>query len=142
MERKPKQPSLQFCQNQRENKIKKSKLAHWLNYNKAAIPLSPPSVQYYQISIILDSGKHHINTIFVYLFMQELFFDKIHLFKFLFMSEKPRLHQLNITSSRSSTLQASLTAWIFSFVRGNTIKEGKIPYVENKYKTWPNYQAH
>ena len=135
MERKPKQPSLQFCQNQRENKIKKSKLAHWLNYNKAAIPLSPPSVQYYQISIILDFT-------FVYLFMQELFFDKIHLFKFLFMSEKPRLHQLNITSSRSSTLQASLTAWIFSFVRGNTIKEGKIPYVKNKYKTWPNYQAH
>ena len=30
--------SLQLCQNQRENKIKKSKLAYWLNYNKAAIP--------------------------------------------------------------------------------------------------------
>ena len=31
-------PSLQLRQNQRENKIKKSKLAYWLNYNKAAIP--------------------------------------------------------------------------------------------------------
>ena len=49
----------------------------------------------------------------------------MHFFKFLCMSDKPRLHQLNIiTSSRSSTWQASLTAWIFSFV-GNTIKEGE-----------------
>ena len=30
--------SLQLHQNQRENKIKKPKLAYWLNYNKAAIP--------------------------------------------------------------------------------------------------------
>ena len=30
--------SLQLHQNQRENKIKKLKLAYWLNYNKAAIP--------------------------------------------------------------------------------------------------------
>ena len=73
--------------------------------------------------------------------MQELFVDKIHFFKFLCMSDKPRLHQLNIiTSSRSSTVQASLTAWIFSFVRENTITEGEIPYVENKYKTSPIYQ--
>ena len=28
----------QLWKNQRENKIKKSKLAYWLNYNKAAIP--------------------------------------------------------------------------------------------------------
>ena len=84
----------------------------------------------------------HINAIFVYLFMQELFVDKIHFFKFLSMSDKPRLHQLKIiTSSRSSTVQASLTAWMFSFVRGNTIKEGEIPYVENKYKASPTYQA-
>ena len=75
--------------------------------------------------------------------MQELFVYKIHFFKFLFMSEKPWLHQLNIiTSSRSSTVQTSLTAWIFSFVQGNTIKEGEIPYVENKYETSPSYQAH
>ena len=36
LQRKPKS-SLQLCQNQRENKIKKSKLAYWLNYNKAVI---------------------------------------------------------------------------------------------------------
>ena len=30
--------SLQFRQNQRENKIKKSKLAYWINYDKTAIP--------------------------------------------------------------------------------------------------------
>ena len=30
--------SLQLPQNQRENKIEKSKLAYWLNYNKAVIP--------------------------------------------------------------------------------------------------------
>ena len=35
--------------------------------------------------------------------MQELFVDKIHFFKLLCMSDKPRLHRLNIiTSSRSS----------------------------------------
>ena len=74
--------------------------------------------------------------------MQELFVDKIHFFKFLSMSDKPRLHQLKIiTSSRSSTVQASLTAWMFSSVWGNTIKEGEKPYVENKYKTSPTYQA-
>ena len=69
----------------------------------------------------------HINAIFIYRFMQELFVDKIHFFMFLCMSDKPRLHQLNIiTSSRSSTVQVCLTAWIFSFVQGNTIKEGEI----------------
>ena len=74
--------------------------------------------------------------------MQELFVDKIHSFKFLSLSDKPRLHQLKIiTSSRSSTVQASLTAWMFSSVQGNTIKEGEIPYVKNKYKTSPTYQA-
>ena len=91
----------------------------------------------------ISSVAHHnppINAIFVFLFMQELFIDKIHFFKFLCMSGKSQLHQLNvITSSRSSTVQAFLTAWIFSFVRGNTIKEGEIPYVENKYKTLPTY---
>ena len=59
------------------------------------------------------------------------------------MSDKPRLHQLNIiTSSHGSTLQASLTPWIFSFERGYTIKEGEIPYVENKCKTSTTYQGH
>ena len=47
--------------------------------------------------------------------MQELFVDKLHFFKFLSMSEKPRLHQLNIiTSSRRSTVQASLP-WLLEF---------------------------
>ena len=74
--------------------------------------------------------------------MQELFVDKIHFFKFLSMSGKPRRHQLNITSSRS-TVQASLTVWMFSSIptrkgkyrilRANTkphqlIKHAKISY--------------
>ena len=58
--------------------------------------------------------------------MQELFVVKIRFFKFLFIRDKPRLHQLKIiTSSRISTAQASLTAWMFSTVRENTIKEGE-----------------
>ena len=49
--------------------------------------------------------------------MQELFADKFHFFKFLSMSNKPRLHQLKvIISSHSSTIQASLTVWMFSSV--------------------------
>ena len=39
LEKKPTQPSIKCSTSQkRENKIKKSKLAYWLNYNKAAIP--------------------------------------------------------------------------------------------------------
>ena len=59
------------------------------------------------------------------------------------MSDKPRLRQLNIvTSSRSSTVvQPSLTAWMFSIVQENNIKEGEIPYIERKYKTSLIYQA-
>ena len=56
--------------------------------------------------------------------MNELFVNKTHFFKFLSMSGKPRLHQLKIiTSSRSSTVKAFLTEWMFSSVRGNAIKE-------------------
>ena len=118
--------SLQLCQKQRENRIKRSKLAYQLNYNKAAIPQSPPLVQYCQIFIMLDSGclklhlssgissvvphNPHINAVFVYLFMQELFVDKFHFLKFLSMSDKPQLHQLKvINSSHSSIVQASPT---------------------------------
>ena len=58
------------------------------------------------------------------------------------MSDKPRLHQLKIiTSSHSSKVEASLTAWMFSSVRENTIKEEEMPYGEKKYKTSPSYQA-
>ena len=47
----------------------------------------------------------HINAIFAYLFMQGLFVDKFHVFKFLSMRDKPQLHQLKvITSSHSSTV--------------------------------------
>ena len=83
----------------------------------------------------------HINAIFVYLFMQELFVDKIHFFKFLSISVKPRLHQLNIISSSRSTVHAFLTAWMLSPAWENTIKEGVIPYVENKYKSTQTYQV-
>ena len=55
LKRKPK-PRLQLHQNQRGNKIRKSKLDYWLNYKKASILKSPTSVQYCQISIMLDSG--------------------------------------------------------------------------------------
>ena len=53
---------------------------------------------------ILDSPKHtahnlHINAIFVYLLMQEFFIDKIHFFKFLSMSDKPRQRQFKIITS-------------------------------------------
>ena len=73
--------------------------------------------------------------------MQELFVDKIHFFKFLSMSDKPRLHQLKIITSTRSSVQASLTVWVFPSVRENTIKEGEIPCVENKYKAWATYQT-
>ena len=75
--------------------------------------------------------------------MQELFIHKVHFFKFLSMSDKPRLHHVKIiTSSRSvTTVQASLTAWMFSSVRGNIIKEGETPSAENKYKASSTYQA-
>ena len=73
--------------------------------------------------------------------MSELFVNKIHFFKFLSMSDKLRLHQLKIITFSRSTVQASLTAWKFSSVLGNNIKEGEIPYVENKYISSPTYQA-
>ena len=71
--------------------------------------------------------------------MQELFACKIHFFKFLSMSDKPRLHQPGIITYRSSTVQASLSTWMFSSLRENTIKGGETTYVENKYKTSPIY---
>ena len=73
--------------------------------------------------------------------MLELFADKINFFKFLSMSDKPRLLQLKIITSSRSTVQASLTTYIFSSVQWNTIKEGAIAYVENKYKASPTFEA-
>ena len=71
--------------------------------------------------------------------MQELFVDKIHFFKFLSMSDKPRLHQLKIITSSRSTVQASLYGEIpsgkgkYPMLRTNTkphqlIKHAKISY--------------
>ena len=73
--------------------------------------------------------------------MQELFVDKIDFLKFPSMSDKPRLHQLKIITSSRSTVQASLTAWMLSSVRGNNIKEGLILHIESKYKATQTYQA-
>ena len=73
--------------------------------------------------------------------MQELFVGKIHFFKFLSMSDKTRLHQLKIIISSRSTVQASLTAWMFSSVQGNIIKEKEITHVENNYKASQTYQT-
>ena len=70
--------------------------------------------------------------------MQEFFVDKFHLFKFLSISDKLQLRQLKITTSSRSKVQASLTAWMFSSVRGNTIKDGEMPYL---YKASPAYKA-
>ena len=67
--------------------------------------------------------------------MQELFFGKIDFFKFLSTRDKPRLHHLKIiTSSRSSTVQASLTAWMFSSVRGIPSRKGKYPMLRTNTK--------
>ena len=58
--------------------------------------------------------------------MQELFVDKIHFFKFLCMSDKPRLHQLNIiTSSRSRYKLPWLPEYFHSY--------GEIPSRKGKY---------
>ena len=84
----------------------------------------------------------HINATFVFLLMQDFFVNKIHFFKFLFMSDKPRLHQLTIIISTRSAAQTSLTISIFPSIRGNTIKEGEILCVANKCKASLNYQAH
>ena len=64
--------------------------------------------------------------------MQELFVDKIHFSKFLSMSDKPRLHQLKIITSTRSTVQASLTVWIFPAVRGR----GKCPVLRTNKKPY------
>ena len=73
--------------------------------------------------------------------MQELFIDKVHFFEFLSVNDKPRLHQLKMITSTRSTVEVSLTVWTFPSVRGNTIKEGEIPFPDNKYKASLTYEA-
>ena len=59
--------------------------------------------------------------------MQELFVDKIHFFKFLSMSYKPRLHQLKtITSSRSTQYKIPWLPECFH-------QHGEIPSRKGKY---------
>ena len=59
--------------------------------------------------------------------MQELFVDKIHFFKFLSMSDKPRLHQLKtITSSRSTQYKIPWLPECFH-------QHGEIPSRKGKY---------
>ena len=69
----------------------------------------------------------HINAIFVYVSMQELFVDKIHCFKFLCMSDKPRLHQLNVITS-SRIVQYKLP-WLLEYFH----LYGEMPSRKGKY---------
>ena len=58
--------------------------------------------------------------------MQELFVDKIHFFKFLCMSDKPRLHQLNIiSSSRSRQVGTSFSGFLNIFIRTGKYHQGR-----------------
>ena len=86
----------------------------------------------------MSSAAHHnphINAIFVYVLMLELFVDKIHFFKFLSMCDKPRLHQLNIiTSSHISTVQASLLPECFHLFGEIPSKKGKYPMFRTNVK--------
>ena len=66
--------------------------------------------------------------------MQELFDDKLHFFKFHSVSDKPRLQQLKVITSSHSTVQASLTAWMFSSPRGNPSRKGKYPMLRTNTK--------
>ena len=87
---------------------------------------------------IIPSAAHHnphINVIFVNLFMQELFVNKIHFFKFHSMSDKPQLHQLKIITSYScSTAQASLTASMFHLYGEIPPRKGKYPMLRKNTK--------
>ena len=107
---------------------------------------SPTSVQCCQISIMSDCLLNSTTTcifwnIFcstlfstykkvfvVFLLMQELFVDKIHFFKFLFMSDKPWLDQLKvITATGIVVKQASL-----NFSTGK--RKGKYPLLSTNMK--------
>ena len=94
----------------------------------------------------ISSVAHHnpyINVFVVYLLTQELFVDKIHFFKFLYMSGKPWLGQLKvITADTRGTSFSKSFRWCkegeYQQERGNTrwtnakpqqlINHTKIPY--------------
>ena len=67
--------------------------------------------------------------------MEKLFVDKIHFFKFLFMNDKPRLHQLKIITSSRRTVPASLSAWMFS-IQTKKYQQGK-----GKTQSWEQIQG-
>ena len=78
----------------------------------------------------------HINVIFVYLFMQELFVDKIHVFKFLCMSDKPWLHQANVYTSSPSATRYKLP-WLSKYFHSYgeiTSRKGKYPILKTNTK--------
>ena len=69
--------------------------------------------------------------------MQELFFDKIHFFKFLCMSDKPQLHQLDIITS--SRIRYKLP-WLPKYIRSyGEIPSGKGKYPILKTNTKPHH---
>ena len=81
----------------KQNKEVKTSLLAKLQQSCNTLVTSFSSIlsNFHNASSGISSVAHHnphINAVFVYLFMQEFFLDKIHFFKFLCMSEKPRLH--------------------------------------------------
>ena len=67
--------------------------------------------------------------------MQELFVDKIHFFKFLSMSDKPRLHQLKtITSSRSTQYKIPWLPECFHQHGDIPSRKGKYPMLRTNTK--------
>ena len=89
--------------------------------------LAPPKIKgvcYHEISSVAHHNLH-INAIFLPFYAGTLRW-KNPLLQVSFTGDKPWLQLKIITSSRS-TLQTSLTAWMFSSVWGNAIKEGETP---------------
>ena len=79
----------------------------------------------------------HINTIFVNLFMQELFVDKIHFFKYLSMSDKPRMHRLKIVVYNSTRRIQYKLPWLHEYFhpyRDIPSRKGKYPLLRTKTK--------
>ena len=107
LERKPKQLSIKSTTSpkpkRKQNKKVKTSLLAWLQQSCNTLVTYFSSIlsnfhnAWLRLSTTMSSVAHHnphINAIFVYLCMQELFVDKIHFFKFLCRSDKPWLPQL------------------------------------------------
>ena len=136
--------SLQLCQNQGENKVKKSELTYWFNYKKSYNTL----VTYFSsilsnlciawLRLPVAHHNSHINAIFVYLPMQKLFVGKIYFIRVFSISDKPRLHQLKIIPSTRCTVQ-SFSGWVnrsscmgkYHQGRKNTLCWEQIQYLTN-----------